>query len=68
MTLPTFKSARDGVQQTAIMLLRELTDAIGASVANTFDTLEMPTLPPDPVRGVTGQAAVPRSFLSSNTL
>jgi hypothetical protein len=58
VTLPTLKSARDGVQQTAIVLLRELTDAIGAGVANAFDTLGTPTLPPDPARGVTGQAAV----------
>ena len=58
VALPSFKSPRDGAMKTAIMLPLELTDAIGAAVASSFDTLGAPTLAPDPSRGVTGSARV----------
>ena len=58
VALPAFKHPRDGVMRTAIVLPSELSDAIGASVANAYDTLELPTLPPDPARGVTGSKAL----------
>ena len=58
VTLPDFRHPRTDRMCTAIILPRELSDAIGATVAHTYDTLGMPTLPPDPSRGVTGTAAV----------
>lgn len=56
VTLPTFKHPRDGIMRTAVIFPPELCDAIGASVANAYDTLGTPTLPLDPSRGVTGSA------------
>ncbi|MGI4946613.1 MAG: hypothetical protein ACRYHQ_39655 [Janthinobacterium lividum] len=44
--------------RTAILLSPEVADAIGAIVTNAYETLEIPTLPPDPARGVTDNAAV----------
>ena len=58
VTLPAFKHPRDDVMRTTVVLPHELSDAIGASVAHACDTLEFPTLLPDPSRGVTGTAAV----------
>ena len=58
VTLPAFKHPRDGMMRTAIILPPELFEAIGPSVAKAFDTLGVPTLLPDPARGVTGSAAI----------
>ena len=58
VALPTFKNPRNGVMQTVIVLPRELSNAIGASVAHAADTLEEPKLPPDPAHGVKGSAAI----------
>jgi len=53
VALPSFKSPRDGVMKTAIVLPLELTDAIGTAVANAFDTLGAPTLLTGDTRGAT---------------
>ena len=58
VVLPAFKHPRDGVIRTAIVRPSELSDAIDASVAHAHDMLGVQTLPPDPVRSVTGSAAV----------
>ena len=58
VTLPDFRHPQTDRMCTAIILPRELSDAIGAAVAQAYDTLGVPTLPPDPSRGVTGSAAV----------
>ena len=58
MTLPDFRRPRTDRMCTAIVLPRELSDAIGSMVAHAYDMLGYPTLPPDPARGVTGSAAV----------
>jgi len=58
VTLPDFRHPRTDRMCTAIILPRELSDAIGVTVANAYDTLGVPTLPPDPSRGVTGTARV----------
>ena len=53
VTLPAFKHPRDGMMRTAIVLPRELADAIGSAVADAYDTLGRPTLPPGDARGAT---------------
>ena len=58
VTLPDFRHPRTDRMCTAIILPRELSDAIGATVAHAYDTLGHPTLASDPTRGVTGSAAV----------
>ena len=58
VTLPDFRHPRMDRMCTAITLPRELSDAIGSTVAHAYDTLGMSTLPPDPSRDVTGSAAV----------
>ena len=58
VTLPNFRHPRTDRMCTAIILPRELSDAIGATVAHAYDTLGHPTLPPDPMHGVTGSAMV----------
>ncbi len=56
VTLPAFKHPRDGIMRTAIVLPRDLADAIGTEVANAYDTLGQPTLQPDLSRGMAGPA------------
>ncbi len=60
VTLPDFRHTRTDRMRTAIVLPRELSDAIGASVARACDTLGHPTLPSDPLHGVTSSAAALR--------
>ncbi len=49
--LPAFKHPRDGMMRTAIVLPKELGDAIRAAVADAYDTLERPTLLPGDAGG-----------------
>lgn len=58
VTLPDFRHPRTDRMCTAIILPRELSDAIGSTVAQAYKTLVQPTLAPDPARGVTGPARV----------
>lgn len=53
VTLPAFRHPRDGMMRTAILLPKELADAIGAEVASAYDRLEYPILMPGGARGVT---------------
>ena len=53
VALPAFKHPRDGVMRTAIKLPPELSDAIGASVAASYDGLGHPTLLTGDTRGTT---------------
>ena len=56
--LPDFRHPRMDRMCMAIILPRELSDAIGVTVAHAYDTLGMPTLPPDSARGVTNMVRV----------
>ena len=58
VSLPTFKSTRDGTQKAAIVLPPELFDAIGMAVAQAFSALEKPTPTPEPVRGLLGSSSL----------
>ena len=50
VSLPTFKSTRDGTQKAAIVLPPELFEAMGAAVAQAFSALDRPTPTHEPVR------------------
>ncbi len=58
VSLPTFKSTRDGTQKAAIVLPPELFDAIGMAVAQAFSALEKPTPTPEPVRDLLGASSL----------
>ena len=58
VTLPDFRHPRTDKMCTAIILPRELSDAIGMTVVHAYDTLVMPTLPSDSARGVTNMVRV----------
>ena len=58
VTLPDFRHPRTDRMCTAVILPRELSDAIGSTVAQAYETLGHPALVPDPTRGVTGPARV----------
>ncbi len=53
MTLPDFRHSRTDRMCTAIILPRELSDAIGSMVAHAYDTLGHPTLLTGDARGAT---------------
>ncbi len=58
VSLPTFKSTRDGTQKAAIVLPPELFEAIGLAVAQAFSTLDRPTPTHEPVRDLLGVSSL----------